>query len=764
MENEFENTSLNISENNNDYELTEIDLSETYDPLSVNAIEQVRRFLDDDKSFIDTSFLETVSNIIFSKSVGSDEKFRNIIKENIISFGTLCLKYQKLLKEHSINTDYDIVDEGLIKTGIILSNKFLTDPSINYTSQLIYETFKNIMSDPNKKLILETDEELNEKYKKYQTLKNNKIEDCEDLQKYLETKIETVEVLGQIQTLSQFIFKKANECSTLSEFTNAFINMVNNVSSSVVTSSDINKQTLNFSDILKGETLSEIIDTTSKIKCGIPIIDALMGGGFDKGRIYMFGGQTGGGKSTVLINIFYGILKQINGFYFSEADIFSRAAENDAVFDTIEWFINKHIEDHKNEKKKILLYYTLENTKEETAKRLMCRMGLLPSTFWVLNQRDKMLNKLLSTKGYDFNEDDLSPLMSYDLKKRLINFSRFMKLMCNKNQLCNIEIIWKAPYSITSYDIIVDCKRYERKGYDVEAIAVDYPDKMLSVQSINSSSKFNTDQNWLELGRIIDNLKAVAAQIKVPILTVTQLTRGDNKLNAASKLGSTAGSMQKEYNTDTQINMNFNTDTDDDSMTKYFSEFKNQQKKVNYQKSHIFNMMINPNSNQLDTAHMTYNKILEDTMRASDIIQMRIGIPTLQSFNSYITKNRDSIAKINFEMFIAYGMYVVTDYDVELYTSARYAVETYMLIANYMIENGFISAEAYNSCIENEKNFIDLYNVKAAQLNGFMPMRSLSKMSSSENMNNMSNFTEPVVPNFNIDPLNLSGGFPGFIK
>ena len=115
-------------------------------------------------------------------------------------------------------------------------------------------------------------------------------------------------------------------------------------------------------------------------------------------------------------------------------------------------------------------------------------------------------------------------------------------------------------------------------------------------------------------------------------------------------------------------------------------------------------------------------------------------------------------------MFIAYGMYVVTDYDVELYTSARYAVETYMLIANYMIENGFISAEAYNSCIENEKNFIDLYNVKASQLNGFMPMRSLSKMNSSENRNNTPNFAEPIVPNFNLDPLNLSGGFSGFIK
>ena len=763
MENIYDNSSNTFDiDNDNFEEIGEAELSETYDPLSVNGIEQVRRFLDDDKSFIDSSFLETVSNIIFSKSVGSDDKFRNMIKENIISFGTLCLKYQKLLKEHSITSDYDIVDESLIQTGIILSNKFLTDPSINYTSQLIYETFKNLMSDPNKKLLIETDEELNEKYKKYQTLKICKIEDSEELQKSLETRIEAVDVLNQIQTISQFIFKKANECSTLSEFTNEFINVVNNISSSMVTSSNINKQTLNFSDILRGETLSEIIDTSTKIKCGIPILDALMGGGFDKGRIYMLGGQTGGGKSTVLINIFYGILKQINGFYFSEADIFTKASENSAVFDTIELFINKHIEEHKNEKKKVLLYYTLENTKEETAKRLMCRMGLLPSTFWLLNQRDTMLNKLLSTKGYDFTEDDLSPLMSPELKKRLINFSKFMKLMCNKDQLCSIEIIWKAPYSITSYDIIVDCKKYERKGYEIEAIAVDYPDKMLSVQSINTSSKFNSDQNWLELGRIIDNLKAVAAQIKVPILTVTQLTRGDNKLNTASKLGSTAGSMQKEYNTDTQINMNFNTDNDDDTMNRYFSEFKNQQKKVNYQKSNIFNMMINPNSNQLNTAHMTYNKILEDTMRASDIIQMRVGIPTLQSFNSYITKNRDSIAKINFEMFIAYGMYVVTDYDVELYASAKYAVETYMLIANYLIENGFISGEAYNSCIENEKNFIELYNTKASQLNGFAPMRSLSKLNNSEKTNNFNFTNETSIPKFSLNLSgDFSGGFPG---
>lgn len=694
---------------------------ESMDILTINAVEQIRRFICDDKSFFDSNFLEQVANTIFSKSIGSNELFRETIKQNIITFGALCIKYRKLEDKYSTESDLDIVDAGLIQTGIELSRDFLTK-DLKYSSQLIYEKFRTIMSDSAKRIMLETDEDLNNKFRKYIDLKDTSVEDSEELQKFLESKLSVIDIIEQIETFSQFVSKKANTCNSITEFAKDFIETINNISTSLTTSTEINKDVMNMSDVISGEGFDTVISSSAdKVKCGISVLDALMGGGFDKGRIYMFGGQTGGGKSTVLLNIIYGMLKQTNGVYFSEYDIYKKNTTSNSTIQIMSKFVQNHVNNHQKDKKKIFLYYTLENTKEETAKRIMCRVGLIPSTFWMLQQRDIALNKLFRTKGYNFTIDDLPTDMDIQLKQRIFNFAQMMNIVYNKNQLGSIEIIWHAPYSISSYDILLDCKRYERQGYQVEGIFVDYPDKMKATESTKSES----DQPWLELGKIVDNLKALAAQVNVPILTVTQITRADNKATTAGKLGSSAGSIQKEYNSDTQINMNFNSY--DDKMSKYFKEFTDQQRRSNIDKQTMFNSMLISNPSQMDSIKSSYDSIALNSSRSSDIIQMKIGIPTIQKIDSYITKNRDSVAKISFEMYIAYGMYLVTDFDNEVLNSARYAVETYMLIANYMIQKNYISPDAYKACVDNESDFIQYYNEQMRTRKNNEQMYSMAK-------------------------------------
>lgn len=75
-------------------------------------------------------------------------------------------------------------------------------------------------------------------------------------------------------------------------------------------------------------------------------------------------------------------------------------------------------------------------------------------------------------------------------------------------------------------------------------------------------------------------------------------------------------------------------------------------------------------------------------------MQLCQSIPDLQTMTNYVVKNRDGISDITFDCFILYGMYFVTDYDEEAVMTAQFAIDTHMMVVEYMYANHLIDSNA----------------------------------------------------------------------
>lgn len=112
----------------------------------------------------------------------------------------------------------------------------------------------------------------------------------------------------------------------------------------------LNKDTIsNITDIER--TLSSII--VEKIPSGFMYLDNVTNGGFQKGRVYLILGKTGQGKSSFLISLVRNFLEQ-----------------------------NKRI-----------LFYTFENTTEETIERLFANISQIPMSQFP-SRKDEVINKV----------------------------------------------------------------------------------------------------------------------------------------------------------------------------------------------------------------------------------------------------------------------------------------------------------------------------------------------------------------------------------
>lgn len=112
------------------------------------------------------------------------------------------------------------------------------------------------------------------------------------------------------------------------------------------------------------------------VSSGIKSLDRILGGGFERTRLYLFAGKPGSGKSTLLLNFLYNIGKNIlNGFY--DRNVF-------------------------------VLYISLENLAIETNQRLLCRH---------LDIKKYMLEEMIK------NEENL------DIIKNSFNFFREAEIL-----------------------------------------------------------------------------------------------------------------------------------------------------------------------------------------------------------------------------------------------------------------------------------------------------------------------------------------------
>lgn len=223
------------------------------------------------------------------------------------------------------------------------------------------------------------------------------------------------------------------------------------------------------------EMIKHKYDRTNKTPTGFPLLDGeIYTGGFDPSRLYIIGGGSGSGKSTML-----------NNFIIKSA------------------CLPPTLTVQKQKKKKVYIYVTLENTIEESFLRTyMCLF-------------DKTLVQVLKELALDKDVDKI-------MKKKVAD-------ELDKN---NATIIMKyfPAMSISPVDImgIVDNVIDEYGQESIQGLYIDYLDLL--------KPDTKSDLYRMELGYITLSLKTIAVEYNIPVITATQLGRASYRIEHSSEL------------------------------------------------------------------------------------------------------------------------------------------------------------------------------------------------------------------------------------
>jgi replicative DNA helicase len=227
------------------------------------------------------------------------------------------------------------------------------------------------------------------------------------------------------------------------------------------------------------ELIKKKYDKGNTIATGYDVLDyKVFKGGFEKSRLYIFAGGSGGGKSTLMLNfIVNDLLTKKTSYEIQEDD----------------------------GKPKVHLVITLENLVDESLMRMyQC-----------------MYEKTDIQFLREINSENVSDPPGY-VKNQVIN-----KIVKD-----NTTVLFKyyPKFSISPTDImmIMDDVKSIYGPNSIKSLYVDYLD-LLKLDTIAY------DQYRLELSHITSNLKDIAVQYSIPVITASQLTRDVYRGNLESK-------------------------------------------------------------------------------------------------------------------------------------------------------------------------------------------------------------------------------------
>lgn len=249
-----------------------------------------------------------------------------------------------------------------------------------------------------------------------------------------------------------------------------------------------NKVEFNSSDI---SSIKEGIETTidslqakgGTFKTGIKRLNTLLSPGYMNTRIYTFLGLPGAGKSQILLKSTLDIRKYNPGFIAKTPNM-----------------------------KPCVLYITMENTLPETIERIWNMTFDDPITAYSV---DEATEKLCKELGIILRSEDgtLTGHQSSDL-------SSLLDKSDESTATPNIEIVLQYyPYrSINTDDLYTAIHDLRDENMEVCALVFDY------IKRIEPSVP-TPDNVKLELSRIINELKALAAIQNIPVITAHQMNR-----------------------------------------------------------------------------------------------------------------------------------------------------------------------------------------------------------------------------------------------
>ena len=249
-----------------------------------------------------------------------------------------------------------------------------------------------------------------------------------------------------------------------------------------------NKITFNTSDI---ESVREALNQTrlslqssnNMLKIGIRRLNTLLSPAYMNGRLYIYGGAAGSGKSIILQKTAVDIRKY-----------------------------NPNFEPKTPGMKPYVLYITMENFFTEVIERLWNMEFDEPMTNY---GEEEAMNMICDVLG-------ITQVLNEDVKVKDVdtNESLESQLIREPKDKSNIEIVMKyfSYREISTDDIFTIVQDLREENLEVCAIVLDYVKRIAPAVPTPDNEK-------LELNHIGNELKAIAVHLDVPLITAHQLNR-----------------------------------------------------------------------------------------------------------------------------------------------------------------------------------------------------------------------------------------------
>ena len=226
------------------------------------------------------------------------------------------------------------------------------------------------------------------------------------------------------------------------------------------------------------EMIKKKYESKNTTSTGFDVLDSyVMNGGYEPSRLYVYGGGSGAGKSTILTNtIFKSAIKPINFMEFPDI-----------------------VPPKPGEIRRVYVYVTMENTIEESLMRIY----------------QGMFSKTLPQMLYDVTS-------GVDIKKEINNI-----LLQNHS---TIIMKYFPAMSISATDLIgvVDDAANEYGEECIAGLYVDYLDLLKTDTAY--------DIYRIELGHITLSLKTLAVEYNIPVITASQLGRQSYRIKDSDEL------------------------------------------------------------------------------------------------------------------------------------------------------------------------------------------------------------------------------------
>lgn len=509
-----------------------------------NLFQELKRIIEKDSVFMGSEFVSYYTRVAFGKKPN---------KDILESASILCREFKTFinmikLKEKENNVKFLSFDKTELAV-VDLLNKSIDNRKNIIDGDACLDKFKSLVQADT--FLSTKQDEVYNKYCEQETISLDILSIIEERFFYRK---HLFNVFEQHQVLMNYIMNGFREATTLDEYMESFNGIIGDTLIKTKANDLDKNDVLNLTESVFEDYMEKEV-TKYRIPTRYEVLDYAFNGGFENGRVYMFGGVSGGGKSLVMINL-------------AQATKISLDEER------------KKTNVPKDEKWGVL-YLTLENSKDETQGRFFsCGTGISKS------EADAAFN-----------------IGNYQYIKE--KYNRVFK----KENATDLFVVWRPPLSMNSLDIMSLINDIERTyETNIKIIFIDYADKL------GATTGSKTGQEWIDLGRVVDDLKSMSIEFNIPVVTVSQVNRGGYEdIPRGDKI---SGSIRKRENVDALIMFDF---------------------------SHVSETVID--YNELSVADLKEQK----------------SVDNYKDIWGFIDKNRDGPSSIKFLMKIDYSSYRLFD-------------------------------------------------------------------------------------------------------